>query len=62
MKLSLSLTLAIVGLIISACSNSSADEAKQPNESLNSTEEQLAAPTYELVWGDEFDYEGTPTA
>lgn len=62
MKRSLSLTLTVVGLIISACSSSSTHEAKQPNESLSSTEEQLAAPTYELVWGDEFDYEGTPAA
>ena len=60
MKRSLSLSLAVVGLVISACS--SADEPKQPNESLSSPEEQLVAPTYELVWGDEFDYEGTPTA
>jgi beta-glucanase (GH16 family) len=60
MKRSLSLTLMVVGLIISAYSSSSADEPKQPNESLSSSEEQLVAPTYELVWGDEFDYEGVP--
>ena len=60
MKRSLSLTLMVVGLIISAYSSSSADEQKQPNESLSSSEEQLVAPTYELVWGDEFDYEGVP--
>jgi beta-glucanase (GH16 family) len=62
MKRSLSLTLAFVTLIISACSSSSADDPKQPNESLSSTKDQLVAPAYELVWGDEFDYEGTPMA
>jgi beta-glucanase (GH16 family) len=62
MKRSLSLTLMVVGLIISAYSSSRADEPNQQNESLSSTQQQLAGPTYKLVWGDEFDYEGTPAA
>ena len=52
----------VVGLIISAYSSSRADEPNQQNESLSSTQQQLAGPTYKLVWGDEFDYEGTPAA
>ncbi len=52
----------VVGLIISAYSSSRADEPNQQNESLSSTQQQLAWPTYKLVWGDEFDYEGTPAA
>lgn len=60
MKRSLSLTLMVVGLIISAYSSSRADEPNQQNESLSSTQQQLAGPTYKLVWGDEFDYEGVP--
>ena len=60
MKQSLSLTLMVVGLIISAYSSSRADEPNQQNESLSSTQQQLAGPTYKLVWGDEFDYEGVP--
>lgn len=50
----------VVGLIISAYSSSRADEPNQQNESLSSTQQQLAEPTYKLVWGDEFDYEGVP--
>lgn len=50
----------VVGLIISAYSSSRADEPNQQNESLSSTQQQLAGPTYKLVWGDEFDYEGVP--
>lgn len=60
MKRSLSLTLMVVGLIVSAYSSSRADEPNQQNESLSSTQQQLAGPTYKLVWGDEFDYEGVP--
>ena len=52
----------VVGLIISAYSSSRADVPNQQNESLSSTQQQLAEPTYKLVWGDEFDYEGTPAA
>ena len=52
----------VVGLIISAYSSSRADEPNQQNESLSSTQQQVAGPTYKLVWGDEFDYEGTPAA
>lgn len=62
MKSFFSLPLAVVGLIISACSSPKTDEPKQLNESLSSTETQVTAPIYELVWGDEFDYEGTPAA
>lgn len=50
----------VVGLIVSAYSSSRADEPNQQNESLSSTQQQLAGPTYKLVWGDEFDYEGVP--
>ena len=62
MKQSLSLTLAVVGLIISSGSRWSGDDSRQLKESLSSTEEQLVASTYQLVWGDEFDYEGAPSA
>ena len=62
MKQSLSLTLAVFGLIISSGSSWSGDDSRQLKESLSSTEEQLAASTYQLVWGDEFDYEGAPSA
>lgn len=62
MKRFFSLPLAVVSLIISACSSPKTEGPKQPSDSLSSTDTQVAAPIFELVWGDEFDYEGTPAA
>ena len=62
MKRFFSLPLAVVSLIISACSSPKTEGPKQPSDSLSSTDTKVAAPIFELVWGDEFDYEGTPAA